>query len=122
MPENSLPAARKWLLDRKLGPDFVDEETAGQLRPWLEALEPAKLAEHLIGGVARAELPFETSGLLGQTVEILVEGRQKGKWYGRTRTDKLAFFSTGGDITGQLVRIKISKTGPWSLQGKIESE
>ena len=37
----ALPAARKWLLDRKLGPDFVDEETAGQLRPWLEALEPA---------------------------------------------------------------------------------
>jgi len=63
----ALPAARKWLLDRKLGPDFVDEETAGQLRPWLESLEPAKLAEHLIGGVARAELPFETSGLLGQT-------------------------------------------------------
>ncbi len=37
------------------------------------------------------------TGLLGQTVEILVEGRQKGKWYGRTRTDKLAFFSAGGD-------------------------
>lgn len=30
------PAARSWLLDRKLGPDFIDEETALQLRPWLE--------------------------------------------------------------------------------------
>jgi arginine deiminase len=57
--------ARAWLLDRKLGPDFVDEETAAQLRPWLEALSPARLAEHLIGGVARAELPFEPRGLLG---------------------------------------------------------
>jgi arginine deiminase len=62
----ALPAARKWLLDRKLGPDFVDDETAAQLRPWLEDLPPAKLAEHLIGGVARAELPFEPTGLLGR--------------------------------------------------------
>jgi arginine deiminase len=60
----ALPAARQWLLDRKLGPDFVDVETAAQLRPWLEDLPPAKLAEHLIGGVSRAELPFEPTGLL----------------------------------------------------------
>ena len=62
----TLDAARQWLLDRKLGPDFVDAETAAQLRPWLEAMAPAKLAEHLIGGVARAELPFEPTGLLGR--------------------------------------------------------
>ncbi|MBE0584516.1 MAG: arginine deiminase [Desulfofustis sp.] len=62
----SNPAARVWLLDRKLGPDFVDVETAEQLRPWLEELSPAKLAEHLIGGLARAELPFEPEGLLGK--------------------------------------------------------
>jgi tRNA-2-methylthio-N6-dimethylallyladenosine synthase len=57
--------------------------------------------------------------LLGKTLEILVEGRQKGKWYGRTRTDKLVFFSSGSDYPGQLVNIKIDKTSPWSLQGKI---
>ncbi len=61
----ALPTARDWLLNRKLGPNFVDEETAAQLRPWLEALSPAKLAEHLIGGVKRAEVPFEAQGLLG---------------------------------------------------------
>jgi arginine deiminase len=61
----ALPAPRQWLLDRKLGPGFVDEETAAPLRPWLEALPAAKLAEHLIGGVARAEVPFEPAGLLG---------------------------------------------------------
>ena len=59
--------------------------------------------------------------LLGGAVEILVEGRKKGKWYGRTRKDKLVFFSSGGDYYGQLVKIKIEKTSPWSLQGKIES-
>ena len=65
----AVPAARDWLLSRKLGADFVDEETAAQLRPWLEALTPPKLAEHLIGGVAHAEVPFDASsaenGLLG---------------------------------------------------------
>ena len=60
------PAARAWLLDRKLGPDFIDVETAERLRPWLEALPPAQLAEHLIGGVARADLPFEIDGLMAR--------------------------------------------------------
>ena len=62
----AIPSARAWLLDRKLGPDFVDPETAAQLRPWLEALPPALLAQHLIGGVARAELPFAMDGLLAR--------------------------------------------------------
>ena len=57
------PLARDWLLHRKLGPDFVDEETARTLRPWLEALEPELLAEHLIGGVSRAELGQDAKGL-----------------------------------------------------------
>jgi tRNA-2-methylthio-N6-dimethylallyladenosine synthase len=60
--------------------------------------------------------------LLGETVEILVEGRNRGKWYGRTRTDKLVFFRSDSDYMGQLVNIKIDKTSPWSLQGKIESK
>ena len=59
--------------------------------------------------------------LKGRAVEILVEGQSGGKWYGRTRTDKLVFFSSSQDYLGQLVKIKIEKTSPWSLQGKIES-
>ncbi|MDQ2823100.1 MAG: arginine deiminase [Pseudomonadota bacterium] len=60
------PLARTWLLDRKLGPGQVDVETAALLRPWLEAMAPARLAEHLIGGVARSELPFDIPGLLAR--------------------------------------------------------
>jgi tRNA-2-methylthio-N6-dimethylallyladenosine synthase len=59
--------------------------------------------------------------LLNQTVEVLVEGRQKGKWYGRTRTDKLVFFTSLSDHLGELINIVIDKTSPWSLQGKINS-
>jgi len=59
--------------------------------------------------------------LLGRTVEILVEGKKKGKWQGRTRTGKLVFFSDSNDHLGQLVKIRIEKTSPWSLQGKTET-
>ena len=53
--------------------------------------------------------------LLGRTVEILVEGKEKGKWQGRTRSGKLVFFSNPGNYLGQLIRIRIEKTSPWSL-------
>ena len=55
--------------------------------------------------------------LLGHTLEVLVEGKKKGKWYGRTRTDKLVFFENDADCLGQLVNIEINKTSPWALQG-----
>jgi tRNA-2-methylthio-N6-dimethylallyladenosine synthase len=58
--------------------------------------------------------------LLGKTVETLVEDKAKGKWKGRTRTGKLVFFSDNNDRQGQLMNIKINKTSPWSLQGKVE--
>jgi tRNA-2-methylthio-N6-dimethylallyladenosine synthase len=61
------------------------------------------------------------AGLLGTTVEILVEGRQRGKWYGRTRRDRLVFFSGSADYLGRLVSVRIAKTSPWALQGKIET-
>jgi tRNA-2-methylthio-N6-dimethylallyladenosine synthase len=58
--------------------------------------------------------------LLGKTVEVLVEGRKKGKWQSRTRSGKLVFFSDNNNCLGQLMKIRIEKTSPWSLQGKVE--
>jgi len=55
--------------------------------------------------------------LLGQTVEVLVEERHKGKWRGRTRTNKLVFFEDEGDWRGKLAQVRITWTGPWSMQG-----
>jgi tRNA-2-methylthio-N6-dimethylallyladenosine synthase len=62
----------------------------------------------------------ETNGLLlGTPVEVLVEDRQKGQWRGRTRSDKLVFFHEGDDMVGKVVDVKISRTGPWSLEGEL---
>ena len=60
--------------------------------------------------------------LLGSEQEALVERRHKGKWQGRTRTNKLVFFPIEDeDLTGKMVNVKIEKTGPWSLQGTATS-
>ncbi|RME49080.1 MAG: TRAM domain-containing protein, partial [Chloroflexi bacterium] len=57
--------------------------------------------------------------LLGQTVEILVEDKHKGKWRGRTRTNKLVFFEDNGDWRGKLVDVRITWAGPWSMQAEL---
>ena len=57
------------------------------------------------------------SALVGQQEEILVEGRHKGKWQGRTRSNKLVFFQDEDDRLGQLVDLNINRATPWSLQG-----
>ena len=75
--------------------------------------------------------------LLGQTVEVLVEGQKKARpgqgrracpersrrdrWWGRTRTDKLVFFEDERDWQGRLARVRITWAGPWSLIGEVES-
>jgi tRNA-2-methylthio-N6-dimethylallyladenosine synthase len=60
------------------------------------------------------------SELQGKEVEILVEGRKGGKWFGRTRSNKLVFFEDAGDWLSQLARIRIEKTSPWSLRGQTK--
>ena len=56
--------------------------------------------------------------LLGETLEVLVDGQGKGKWKGRTRTDKLVFFQDSDqDFYGHTVDVRITHMGPWSLQG-----
>jgi len=57
--------------------------------------------------------------LLGQTVEVLVEGKKKGRWWGRTRTDRLVFFEDEGDWLGRLASVRITWAGPWSLIGAV---
>jgi len=58
--------------------------------------------------------------LLDKTVQVLVEGKKGGKWQGRTRTGKLVFFSDNNNCQGQLMKIRVHKTSPWSLQGRVE--
>jgi len=63
----------------------------------------------------------KNAALLGKRVEVLVEGKHKGRWFGRSRTNRLVFFDDPSrDWNAQLVNIKISLTSAWSLQGKMD--
>ncbi len=59
------------------------------------------------------------AGLVGRYQEILVEGRRRGKWQGRTRSNKLVFFEDEAYHQGNLVTVKIDRSSPWSLQGSL---
>lgn len=50
------PEALKWILDRKITANMVGIGLQNEVRAWLENLAPRPLAEHLIGGVAVADL------------------------------------------------------------------
>ncbi|HEY53224.1 MAG TPA: tRNA (N6-isopentenyl adenosine(37)-C2)-methylthiotransferase MiaB [Caldilineae bacterium] len=54
---------------------------------------------------------------LDQTVQVLVEDRHKGKWRGRTPQNRLVFFDDERNRRGELVDVRITWTGPWSMQG-----
>jgi tRNA-2-methylthio-N6-dimethylallyladenosine synthase len=56
------------------------------------------------------------SRLTGKALEVLVEGDKGGKWYGRTRSNKLVFFESSDNCLGRLIDVTITKTSPWALQ------
>lgn len=54
-----LPQAKSWLLDRKIIPNEVGLGLVDDTRAFLESLDPRKLSEYLIGGLATTDLPDE---------------------------------------------------------------
>ncbi len=56
---------------------------------------------------------------LGRTVDVLVEGTAKGRWFGRTRTNKIVHFASEAPLAGELVDVEITSTEPWFLEGRV---
>ncbi|MGD1996597.1 MAG: MiaB/RimO family radical SAM methylthiotransferase, partial [Anaerolineae bacterium] len=86
-------------------PDDVPPEEKERRRKALDELQ-AQIAGEI------------STRLRGQTVEVLVEGRRSGRWWGRTRTNKLVFFDDERDRHGHLAQVRVTWTGPWSLVGE----
>jgi len=74
-----------------------------------------RMLEDLQEGIA-AEIH---STYLGARVPILFEAKQKGRWRGRTPTNKLVFVESDQYLLGKLLLVEITWTGPWSMQGKL---
>ncbi len=57
---------------------------------------------------------------LGQTVPVLFEEQVRGRWKGRTETNKLVFVEATADLRGRVAPVQITWTGPWSMQGRVQ--
>lgn len=84
--------------------------------PAEEKMRRFRLLEDLQEGILR-EL---NQPLLGTSVPVLFEYRLKGRWYGRTPTNRIVFTDSEEDLTGMERQVKIDWTGPWSLVGSLE--
>jgi tRNA-2-methylthio-N6-dimethylallyladenosine synthase len=90
---------------RKMEDDVPDSEKWNRFR----------LIEELQEGIAAAI----NQKYLGETVEVLFEGKNKGRWRGRTPTNKLVFVESELDLRGTVQPAKITWAGPWSMQGSL---
>ena len=88
---------------RKLVDDVPKEEKHRRLKV-IEATQESILSEL-------------NASYLGSVEEILVDGHNKGRWQGRTRTDKLVFVDGENIELGDILNVRITKTSPWSFTG-----
>ena len=93
---------------RRMTDDVPQED---KKRRW-EVLD--KLQAEVVGEINRR--------LMGENVEVLVEDLHKGKWRGRTRTNKLVFFQDQGDWRGRLCNVRVTWAGPWSMIGSVQPD
>ena len=56
---------------------------------------------------------------LGEKTEVLFEEKVKGRWKGRTPTNKLVFVETEDDLRGRLLPVTVTWAGPWSMQARL---
>jgi len=87
-------------------PDDVPEEEKMQRFRLLEELQ-----EGIVGEI--------NARYLGQAVEVLFEEKVKGRWKGRTPTNKLVFVESEADLRGRILPVSVTWTGPWSMQAVL---
>jgi tRNA-2-methylthio-N6-dimethylallyladenosine synthase len=90
---------------RRMDDDVPDEEKRRRFH----------LLEDLQEGIV-AEI---NAKYLGQQVDILFEEQVKGRWKGRTPTNKLVFVESNEDLRGKVERVTVTWTGPWSMQASL---
>lgn len=90
---------------RRLADDVPEDEKMRRLKA-IEALQEPILAEI-------------NARYLAETVKVLFEEEVKGRWKGRTETNKLVFAQSDRNLRGQVLPVQITWTGPWSMQGRL---
>ncbi|PKQ25022.1 MAG: arginine deiminase [Actinobacteria bacterium HGW-Actinobacteria-4] len=72
------PAARTWLLDRKITANEVGAGLVADVRAFLDSLDPAGLARYVLGGLAVADLPRELASAAQNHSAILLVREESG--------------------------------------------
>jgi tRNA-2-methylthio-N6-dimethylallyladenosine synthase len=90
---------------RRMVDDVAEEEKMRRLQA-LEAQQEGILTEI-------------NARYLGETVKVLFEENVKGRWKGRTETNKLVFAESERELRGQVHGVQVTWTGPWSMQGRL---
>jgi tRNA-2-methylthio-N6-dimethylallyladenosine synthase len=90
---------------RRMEDNVSDEEKMRRFR-LLEELQ-----EQIVGEINQK--------YLGESVPVLFEEKVKGRWKGRTPTNKLVFVESGADLRGRILPVTITWTGPWSMQATL---
>ena len=93
---------------RRMEDDVTDEDKRRRFR-MLEELQ-----EQVVGEINQK--------YLGQTVDVLFEEKVKGRWRGRTPTNKLVFVEADENLRGKLLPVTITWTGPWSMQARLQGQ
>jgi tRNA-2-methylthio-N6-dimethylallyladenosine synthase len=91
--------------ERRMPDDVPDEEKWRRFR----LLEEQQ--ERIAGEINAA--------YLGETVEVLFEEQVRGRWKGRTPTNKLVFVESDQELRGQLLPVRVTWSGPWSMQAAL---
>jgi tRNA-2-methylthio-N6-dimethylallyladenosine synthase len=91
--------------ERRLQDDVADEEKWRRFR-LLEELQE-RIASEI------------NAQYLGETVDVLFEEKVRGRWKGRTPTNKLVFVESDVDLMGQVRAVRVTWTGPWSMQAVL---
>jgi len=91
--------------ERRIPDDVPDEEKWRRFR-LLEELQES------IAGEINARY-------LGETVQVLFEENVRGRWRGRTPTNKLVFVESDENLRGVLRQVRVTWTGPWSMQAAL---
>jgi len=99
-------------------PGTVAERRMQDNVPEKEKWRRFRALEELQEGIA-AEI---SASYLGETVEVLFEEKVRGRWRGRTPTNKLVFLESDQDLRGQLRDVTITWTGPWSMQATLPGQ
>jgi len=99
-------SARPGTVAERLYPDDVPEEEKMRRFRLLEDLQ-----EKIVGEI--------NARILGQKVAVLFEEKVKGRWRGRTPTNKLVFVESDQNLRGKVHPVTVTWTGPWSMQARL---